>query len=542
MLRRCFGPQFPDSILMQSNSVNREGLPKRGRGWGWLSLALGIGLGLRLLGLAWGQGYFYFGQGDAIAAYSVAVDFAAGDSRAQYIGQPNYNKESKLPGPLWTLLCWAGLQLGGSIQGTILLIILLNTATIFLIYLLAERTLGSQPAIWAAMLAATLPSAVFYSVGVYNPQVMAFLGCLLFLALWQTVQRDCSRSIYWVAVLLLAMPQFHMSGLMLFLTVAMVLALSPTRINLPWLAGGLVAGAALYVPYIIGDAAHGWQNTRGMFSGGGAYSWDGLKAMTAPLNLLVSWVPQWLRTASEYRELGRACFGGFGVLLAFNLLSVLVAALLVMGAFQKIKEASSGFLRAPREVFKRSPGILFLAIVLIMPLLLALVSGKPFHTRYSLVLLAPLLCLAGAATQHWLSSLRVARPFFVALIITTAANVWLMGGFYYHQKQRVEHGAVFVPGFWNLESLYQSLKARAGAGRSVQIDDSEYLAALAHDDQIHRDATLIRRYIVVREKQAALKTGGGPPEPVLFKLCSSEGLNTGDDKIAYLGYGIALVQ
>jgi hypothetical protein len=117
---------------------------------------------------------------------------------------------------------------------------------------------------------------------------MAFLGSLLLLALWSVVRRDFSRNIFWVPMLLLAMPQFHMSGLSLFIPVGVVLVLSPARLNFPWLAGGLIAGLLLYLPYLLGEAAHGWQNTRGMFSGGGGFSWDGLKAITAPLNLLLN--------------------------------------------------------------------------------------------------------------------------------------------------------------------------------------------------------------------------------------------------------------
>src|SRR5205814_4186406 len=105
---------------------------------------------------------------------------------------------------------------------------------------------------------------------------------------------------------------------------------------------------------------------------------------TAPLNILVNWVPQWMRNAEEYRELGRECFGWFAVLLALNLISAAFAAMLVIGAFQKIKSAISAapvgkpaLRRSPRETFSRSPGILFQAVVLLVPLFLALISGKP---------------------------------------------------------------------------------------------------------------------------------------------------------------------
>src|SRR5262249_16768519 len=131
-----------------------------------------LGLLLRLAAFWWGQGYFYFGQGDGIEAFSVAVNYEQGEERAHYIGQPNYNQHSNLPGPLWTLFCLAGLRAAGTMEGVVLELVFLNTATIFLIWLLADRSLGRPASLWAALLAATLPTPVFYSAGVYNPEVM----------------------------------------------------------------------------------------------------------------------------------------------------------------------------------------------------------------------------------------------------------------------------------------------------------------------------------------------------------------------------------
>src|SRR6267378_3516361 len=144
----------------------------------WLSLLILLGFILRLTSLYWGHAYVYFGQGDAVAAYSVAVDYGRGEPRAEYVGQPNYNEKSKLPGPLWAVFCFLGLRFGGSISGVIMAVILLNTTAIYLTYKLAERTLGFPASLWAAMLAATSPWAVYYSCGVYNPNVMPFLGGL----------------------------------------------------------------------------------------------------------------------------------------------------------------------------------------------------------------------------------------------------------------------------------------------------------------------------------------------------------------------------
>ena len=89
-------------------------------------LIIALGFGLRLTALVWGQAYSYFGQGDGIEAYGTAVNYGQGEARAQYIGQPNYNAKSKLPGPFWTILCFVSLRFWGGVQGIVLTIILLN--------------------------------------------------------------------------------------------------------------------------------------------------------------------------------------------------------------------------------------------------------------------------------------------------------------------------------------------------------------------------------------------------------------------------------
>src|SRR6266700_3328911 len=135
----------------------------------------------------------------------------------------------------------AGLHLWGSIDGVVWAIILLNTAAIYLTYLLAARTVGFPAAFWAALLMATSPEAVKYSVVVFNPVVMSFLGTCLFLALWRAVQRDRLRAAFWLLFLPLMMLQFHMSGLMLIPAIILLLWLKPARLKTfrGWLVASL---------------------------------------------------------------------------------------------------------------------------------------------------------------------------------------------------------------------------------------------------------------------------------------------------------------
>jgi hypothetical protein len=508
----------------------------------WLALIILLGFVIRGTGLWWGQGYCYIGPSDALEAYSVAVDYARGEPRSEYLGQPNYNRRAKLPGPLWSLFCLTGLRACGSIEGAVLGIILLNTAAIYVCYLLAERTLSAPGSTLTALLAATLPFAVYYSVSLYNPNVMPLLGGVLFVALWEVIQRDRSRSIFWVVMLLLVMPQFHMCVTMLLPAVGFVLLLSSVRLNVPWLFAGFLAGALLYVPYFRGEMSNGWHNTLGMMTAPGRYGFGGLKALTAPLSLLTNWVPQWTANWTAYLQLGRACFGWVGIFVALNLLSVIVAALMVLRVAQQVGESMRGFLQAPRQVFNASRALLFHVFVVAIPLLCAAISGKNFRSHYAIVLFAPLLALAGWAAASLISSPRLGKWFAATLIMVICGNAWFMPAMFRYQGIRIDKGEVFLASFRNLETIYQQLKAHAGSERGVKVDDRTfYQEVQGHEEQLS-DALLISRYVAIREKEyAMLSCRQMPPVTVTYTLRRAEAVNRRDPAVAYRQHGIELL-
>ena len=140
-----------------------------------LGLILALGLVLRLAGLHWEQGYEFNSIGDEIEAYKVGMQFQAGESHALYLGQPNF-KHGKVPGPLWAMVWAAGLRLGGGPEGVIWIVLALNTAVIWLGFILGKKLFDATHGLWAALLLATSPWPVYFSVGCTNPEMMAFLG------------------------------------------------------------------------------------------------------------------------------------------------------------------------------------------------------------------------------------------------------------------------------------------------------------------------------------------------------------------------------
>ncbi len=555
---------------------------RRTRGRRWLGVIVAVGFLLRLAAWKWGQGYAYFQQNDAIEAYSVAVKYWNGDERARYLAQPNCNPKSKLPGPLWTLFCYWPLRVSGSIEGVIGVMVVLNVAALVMTYFLAEAALGAEPALWAASIFAVLPTAVFYSAEVYNPDVMPFLGAALALALWRALQRENSWWIAMVGALFIIMPQFHMSGLMLGPPIILVLWLAAVRLSIPWLLVGIAAGLACYVPYLRGEMAHCWQNTRGMFSGGHGRSWDSLKMLIAPFTLLVNWVPQWTRTFGDYRALGRACVGSFWILAAFNLVSA-ISALAMMGiAGTRVTQALCGFLAEPRQAFAMHKGLLFLAVMFVGPLLCGFVTGQPFHARYGLVLLPALTCLAGFAVVELFKGSegagasepnekksgnsnaagagrasatpaeqerRAIRPSWgtaqrlglIATLTTMAFNLWFVPAMFFQRGRMIDEDAAFVPAFRNLDRAYSALQRHAGPGRNFSVDAGSYVSNLTPGDEVHAGALLLAAYIAIRQQEAGSRAVW-QGKPVIYQLRAAGQVEPGDPNVAYRGHGIAIVR
>jgi len=174
-------------------------------------------------------------------------------------------------------------------------------------------------------------------------------------------------------------------------------------------------------------------------------------------------------------------------------------------------------------------------------LFFALISGKPFHARYALVLFPPLLSLAGlGAATVWTCSdshSPFGRLVKGGVVVSICINIYFLPSFYWHQGNLIEQGNLFVPSFRNLEQAYQHLKTHA-RNVPIEIDDSAYLQSFTHNDP-HRDASLIRRYVTVREMELASHPIG--TEIRRFKLIRAEEVQSKSKATAYLDHEIALV-
>ncbi|MDR3457383.1 MAG: hypothetical protein P4N60_08055 [Verrucomicrobiae bacterium] len=508
----------------------------------WLPVILLVALALRLGYLGWAQSHALGYQTDSIEAYEVAASYEAGDERAQYIGQPNCNAHSKLPGPLWTLFCVAGLKLTHSPDGIVLLVILANLAAIALTWRLTRDVAGGRAANLAALFMAVSVWAVQYSSIIWNPSPMPLFGAVIFLALFHCLRMPKSRAIFLIPFAILVGVQFHMSTLSLILPLILFGWVSRLRPNWTWLAAGVVAALLCYLPYMLGDMRHDWANTRGILTGGaGKYSADALKVFSSPFSYLINfWNPGWTYAPGDYQTLAHRAFGGIAGMYVINLISVGFAVCVVLGVIQATRDATKNRTVALRELLVRGPGLLSVVFLLLAFLAFGLIAGKPFHARYCMVVLPLLFALAGCGAARCLQAPRLKKIFLPFLLVTVAADLWFMPVICRFEGDRIAHGRVFVPSAAKMGEVYRQLKAHA-PGRVVVRDDA-YVAALPPNDvnRIYLQARILTPYVRARELEA--QAGGSVfTRTNFFELRAASLVDANDPAVGFYGNGIALV-
>ena len=494
-----------------------------------LGLILALGLVLRLAGLHWEQGYEFNSIGDEIEAYKVGMQFQAGESHALYLGQPNF-KHGKVPGPLWAMVWAAGLRLGGGPEGVIWIVLALNTAVIWLGFILGKKLFDATHGLWAALLLATSPWPVYFSVGCTNPEMMAFLGVLLYLALWAVVRQSRSPHIFGVVVILAIMPQFHMFGVFLFPPVLLLLLLRRRDLNWRWLAAGLAVAGLLYAPYVWGESQTGWANTRRLLGEGEKFSWGSFKAISTTVmsltNLIESAVGhRW----AEYKIFGDSVCGSFFVLAAFNALSIGLSGW-ILGSFAgQCGRALHGKWRSLHQALAAAPAHVFIGALVFLPLLLFIPTGASFNSRY-VIGLYPLLFLLPAVL---LATTRHRRLVAGALVTTVVFNLWLCLAFFRYQDHRIAHANYFIPSFRQLESVYQQLQTGVGPTAHPQLVATGFPAN--RDALPTHGADTLVNYVNLRSQF----DHPGTPRQLIIVPSTNPVNNLG--RVLYQGHGIAAI-
>ncbi len=500
-----------------------------------LILILAAGFLLRFAFYYFGEGYHFFSINDEVSAFRAALSFLAGEDRAYYLGQPNFS-EGHAPGPAWSLFWIATFKLGAnSADKALFVVVILNTVLIYLVYRLARQFLQPGYALLSVFLFATSPWPVYYSVGLWNPIPLAFLGVLLFLSLWRVTQIENSRVIFWVCLIAALIPQFHMIGIFYLPAVLLVIYISSARINRKHFILGIVAGCAIYLPYMIGEIQHDWENTRLVLGASKQWSFSALKIITAPMTVLSNHPGRWAGDEfHEFTTFGNIWFGSYYILIVINLISMILAGTFIFWVIKRFFSQASLF--RLRKAFKQRPTITFVVILMVLPLLLFALTGQNYSTRYTIIIL-PLLFLLPAWFLQEAENSKFKRIVKSLMPIMVIINIYLLVVFNIHSSEEINNGSYLVSTFRKMEAIRLNIKAHAGEDVYIKIDASDYIHNTS--DKIENAGTALADYVNAYEYY--LVHDRKPENEVVYKIVSD---NKAVEKsaIAYSGNNTLIVR
>lgn len=439
-----------------------------------------LGFLLRWYTLAVGHAFNIDNIPDEVLALKYALALLAGDPNSWYLAQPALN-QGNIPGPLWTLLVAAFYKLGGnSADGALFWMLLLNSVMLYPFYLFASRLLSARSALFVTLFFALAPWPIYYAAGLYNPLALPLFCVLLYWSLWQTLNVECSRAVFAVMLLAAMVMQLHMVAVFYYPVILFLLWLSPVRLNLRWLIGGIVASIVVYTPYLIGEFTHHWANLHAVLSGHHPFSWGFLKILTIPAEMLSNHPGGWPGdTTADLQEFGNRYFGSYGLMLVINLVSFGLAVFFVFGFLRKFYSVWHQARFNLKTALREHRLTVFLGVLLVLPLLLYSLLGKSYASRYSIIIF-PLLFLLPALALQRIKSPRAKRFVLSSLVVMLLCNIYLVLVFNIDQQRKLTHGPQYLPAFSKLDTLYRALRHDAGPDRTIAVDTSHFTIADNH--------------------------------------------------------------
>ncbi len=503
----------------------------------FLILAIAIGFLLRFYGVYAGQGYHYFAINDELSAYEYALSLLSGNEEALYLAQPSF-AGGQAPGPVWTIFWVLLLKLGGnSVDGAIFWMAVVNTFTIYLVYLIANNFLNPRYALLTTLIYATAPWPIYYSVGVWNPLALALWGGLLFLSLWAVANHDHSRHIFWVCLVAAIIPQFHMVGVFYIPAILLILFLMPTRLSRRWFVVGVIAGVAVYVPYLVGEMYHDWENTRNILAKGTNFSFGVAKIISAPVTVLSSAPARWMTDGfAELKYFGDSYFGSYIVLVFFSLISFANSIVFLVSFLATLCRSLKGKWFSLKRAYRDNPVPLYLGILIVVPIVLFSLTGQNYASRYT-ILIFPLLFLLPAFFIRNRTSIRAKRFWIGNITLIIIFNVYLIISFFSYQNYLIEHSNKFMASFRKLETLRRTLRTDAGDDVFIQVRIADDVNALPEANRKTKAA--VSQYMDIR--QSFVSHTKDSPKRKIYVLKLVENLRQSRQGVVYEGNGIAIV-
>jgi len=356
-----------------------------------LAVLFALALGIRLVFIH--QCRF---AGDEARFYGEARSVVAGETFPA-LGTAVTGGEARLPGGTFTLLMVPAFLLSRSPLAGNLMVVIFSLLAYWLLVSVVRRWMGQRVSLVFAVLILFSPWSYFYSDRIWNPNVLILLTALLLWAATKMIDHPRTKHVFWIPLVVMAAPQFHLSGVVLLLLAALLFFAYRPKIHKWASLAGIGAGVLCYLPYLISEIQSGFRNTKLLMSMPSDPSFAAADFYRGPLNLLIFasgemgyllrkgfWFPY-----NEFQfyfkqdglEVTHHFYGGS---LGADLL-VTVAVLSLALAFAALVVWLVDLFRSGRGIWKflkTNPLYLGFALALILTPLLLLLGKKSYHPHY----------------------------------------------------------------------------------------------------------------------------------------------------------------
>ena len=356
-----------------------------------LAVLFALALGIRLVFIH--QCRF---AGDEARFYGEARAVVAGEAFPA-LGTAVTGGEARLPGGTFTLLMVPAFLISKSPLAGNFMVVLFSLLAYWLLVMVVKRWMGQRVSLVFAVLILFSPWSYFYSDRIWNPNVLILLTALLLWAATRMVDHPRSKQVFWIPLVVMIAPQFHLSGVVLLLLAVLLFFAYRPKIHKWASLAGIGAGVLCYIPYLVSEIQSGFRNTKLLMSMPSDPAFAAGDFYRGPLNLLIFasgemgyllrkgfWFPyneiQFYFQQNGLEVTHNFYGGSLGAdfLVAVTLISLALA--LTALVIWLIDLARSG--RGIWEFLKTNPLYLGFALALILTPLLLLLGKKSYHPHY----------------------------------------------------------------------------------------------------------------------------------------------------------------
>lgn len=181
--------------------------------------------------------------------------------------------------PLTLYLMALPLRLWSDPLSAVLFTILLNTMGLPACYLLGRALLDRRAALLATLLFAVSPWAVLYARKLWA-RTLPLVTLAFIASLWLAVVRKKAWALAASFAALAGLLGLQLEALAFVPILGLIVARYHRELSWRALALGVLVFASLLGPYVLHDARHGWENTRGLLEYAqrdGVFSWDAVR-------------------------------------------------------------------------------------------------------------------------------------------------------------------------------------------------------------------------------------------------------------------------